>query len=251
MNLPEQERTEHLHARNASLPDDPERPSREEYEQGPDAPSATPAIEPQRVIVLNDDEQHQLVTGQERIGTAQAFALAERVTHGDRYLNATDEFARLSLRKRRLEEEVRRTTARLDAIEPLLIEQWLTDGQTGTTHAATGVKLRLDRRMFARVKVDTDGMDREVAICVRAEAKAKVAEVLLQIDELADLSRHDFNLNSLTGRFRPLMKEYDAAQRELPEHERTPLDVQTLLPDPLRDLIVLDTSPRVLMTKGR
>jgi hypothetical protein len=202
------------------------------------------AIEPQRVMVLSEEEQDVLGHVLGRLADTRCETLRGRIFYGENYVNETDELVRVTLRKRRLEEEVRRCNRRIADLEPVIVEQLLELGVSGMKHDATGASLSTSRRVWAKLDVDTDGLDKATAEQMRADQKARAGAALSEVG-LGDLVRPDFNLNTLSAVFREQIKEYDEAQRDLPEHERRPKAVQDFLPEPLHGLLRLDATPHI------
>lgn len=221
------------------------------------------AVEPSRVLILDEDEQRVVIEalsffdrqaldhegGDNREGYP-AYRLNKRIAYGEEYLNEADELARITLRKRRLEGEIRRINTRIGMLNDAVVEQWAQDGLTGMKHAGTGANMSLRRDVWAKLDVDTDGLDKQQAEQIRAARKAEVAAVMQRIDELADLVRPDFNLSTLSAVFRERIRAYDEEQRELPEHERTPRDAEQFLPDELRGLLRIDVKPQITVRAG-
>lgn len=216
------------------------------------APTPTPAIRPQRVMVLDEYEQQAMVKALRRVNGAwpapvdapDAHRLAERVAYGTQYTNPTDELVRRTLRKRRLEEEVRRENRAITDLEEQIVQEWADLGRNKDGHEATGATLHMTRRVWAKLDIETDGLDKAHAEQLRADQKARVGEVLTTIG-LGGLVRPDFNLNTLSAVFREQIKDYDAEQRELPEHERAPRAAQDFLPEALQGLLRLDDTPHI------
>lgn len=218
---------------------------------------APTAIEPSRVLVLNDDEQHLIVetvdsilgpytTGNGEIRKLAAEdngvpwhslrALRNRVAHGDEYDNPADELVRTTLRKRRLETELRRCNQTIERTTETVVEELVDRGDSGGKHAATGASYRIDRKIWAKVvKADEK---------VTPEEKHAAAVALVAAD-LGDFVREDFNTNTVSAYFREQIKEWDAAQRALPEHERTPRAAAEFLPPELVGFIELDDTPTI------
>jgi hypothetical protein len=129
-------------------------------------------------------------------------------------------------------------------LEPVIVEDWAANVRSGDKHAPTGASLSLTRKVWAKLDVDVENLDKHHADQVRADCKAQVAEALRDVG-LGDMVRPDFNLQTLSAYFREQVKQHDAEQRDLPEHERKPLDLDTLIPDDLRGLLVLDATPHI------
>jgi hypothetical protein len=211
---------------------------------------APTAIEPSRVLVLNDDEQRLLLDALDNsVGSsidpgAPLNRLHSRIAYGDEYVNAKDELARVTLRKRRLEGEIRRCNMAIERCEEQVVEEFIDEGSSGFKHDATGANLILDRKVWVKLDVDTEGLPKDEADRVRREHKARAADGLIAAG-LGDYVKPDFNSNSVSAYFRELIKTYAAEQRELPEHQRTPLPAEAFLPDQLRGLLVIDDSPSI------
>lgn len=215
------------------------------------------AIEPSRVLVLNDDEQHLLLSALAAEGELESViaggsadpavtTLSDRIAFGNEYSNAVDELTRVTLLKRRLEGEVRRCNIRIEHLDEQVCEEFAAAGTRGMKHAATGASLSMQRMVRAKLDVDTDGLSKDEAAQVKVVHKAAVAEVL-QTEEvgLGDYVKPDFLLNSISAYFREQVKAYDEAQRELPEHKRVPRAAESFLPEPLRGLLKLDDAPHI------
>lgn len=203
------------------------------------------AIEPSRVLVLDSEEQFLLGEKLDDPSDPASIALLKRIVYGDHYINAADELARKTITKRRLEGEIRRLNVAIARCEETVIEEWTTEGMTGMKHAGTGASLGLTRKVWAKLDIDTDGLDRDHAEQIRARTKGEVCDVMGTLDDLRDLVRLDANLNSVSAFFREQIKAYDAEQRDLPEHERVPRDADSFLPDELRGLLKLDATPHI------
>lgn len=208
-----------------------------------------PGVEPSRVLILTEDEQWALVAVLNVCsphGDGEATKrLLGRFRYGDEYINPADELTRKTIMKRRLEGEIRRLNVAITRCEEQLVEEWTQDGVTGLKHAGTGASLGLTRKVWAKLDIDTDGLDRDHADQIRAKAKGEVCDVMDTLDDLRDLVRLDANLNSVSAFFREQIKAYDAEQRDLPEHERVPRDADSFLPDELRGLLKLDSTPHI------
>lgn len=212
------------------------------------------AIEPSRVLEFNDDEQRLLLDAlalRRDMSPGEDLAkpyrnLYYRVATGDEYNNAVDELTRVTLRKRRLEAEVRRCNIRIEQLDPEVCEEFAAAGDRGRKHDATGCSLTMKRKVWARLDVDTAGLPKGEADQIKAAHKPLVAEAL-QTEEvgLGDYVKPDFNLNSISAHFREQVDAYDEEQQGLPEHKRVPRAVDSFLPDPLVGLLKLDDTPRI------
>lgn len=211
---------------------------------------APTAIEFNRVLILNEDEQRLLlaalgwVSHDNSVAALHLEALRSRLAYGDEYINAKDELTRTTLRKRRLEAEVRRCNQAIERCEGLVVDEFLQNGEAGSKHAATGASLVLDRKVYAKLDIDVDDLPDDEAKVARAEAKARAGEGLIAAG-LETYVRPDFNLNSVSAYFREQIKAYDAEQRELPEHQRVPRPASSFLPDELKGLLVLNDKPSI------
>lgn len=211
-----------------------------------------PAVEPSRVLVLTDDEQRIIIDALAKFAPSRAELgdrhlvdrLHQRFRHGDAYANAIDELARVTLRKRRLEGEVRRCNIAIERAEEQALEDLAELGVDGAKHKGTGASLSITRTIRARLDVDTTGMPKSEADAERAHAKAAAAVALEQAG-LGDYVKPDFNLNTVSAHFRQIVNDHVAAQLELPEHERQPRPAGEFLPVELRGHLVLDDKPTI------
>jgi len=196
------------------------------------------AIEPQRVMILDEGEQRDILNALSyRVCGAR---VRDRIAYGDEYFNETDELVRVTLRKRRLEEEVRRCNRRIADLEPVIVEQLTEIGVSAMKHDATGATLR--RRDKAWIKYVDENLD----TAGKAAVKAQAAAVMQQIGgEVADLVKPDYNGNTVSAFFREQYLALVAEQLALPEHERRPVDPDALIPEPLREYLRLDAQPHI------
>lgn len=216
------------------------------------APPLPTAVEPSRVLVLTDDEQLILlhattVFAREREDLGDAHLVRrfhDRVAYGDEYINEVDELTRTTLRKRRLEAEIRRCNLRIEKLDSDVVDEFVTNGDTGRKHAGTGASLSLVRNVWAKLDIDTAGMSKDEEQQARADAKAAAAEALEHAG-LGALVRPDFNLQTLSAVFREQIKAYDELQRDLPEHKRAPRTADSFLPEPLRGHLRIDDTPHI------
>jgi hypothetical protein len=206
------------------------------------------AIEPSRVVILDDAEQRAIIDAYANL--PDGFVppvlkrLVDRIAFGDEYVNETDELVRTTLRKRRLEAETRRCNIRIENLEEAVVEQLLERGDTGGKHAGTGASYRLDSKVWAKLDVDVDGLPKDQADEVKARVKAQAGDALIAAG-LGDFVRSDFNLNTVSAYFREQVKAWRAEQQDLPERERAPRDISEFLPDELRGLLRLDDKPTI------
>lgn len=202
-------------------------------------------------MLLNEAEQHTIIDMGLSLSSIDlnesetaVNLLLNRVADGDTYANPTDEFVRKTLAKRRLEAEIRKLNTRLADLDAQLVEEWTEAGRNKDGHAATGATLHLNRRVWAKLDVDTDGLPKVDAEQVRAGVKTQVAIALADAG-LGHIVRSDFSLQTLSAIFAERIREYDEQQRMLPEHERVPKAPADFLPDELRGLLVIDATPHV------
>jgi hypothetical protein len=210
------------------------------------------AIEPSRVLVLNEDEQRELLQALPLVDDHPSSGpgrLWERLAYSDEYANPTDELARVTLRKRRLEAEVRRCNITIARVEEQVCEELMAAGHRKVTHAATGATLALDSKVWAKLDVDTSDMSKEEADAVRADRKAAAGDMLIEVG-LGDYVRNDFNMNSISAYFRQQIKDYNAEQAELPEHQRQPRTAQSFLPAELDGYLIIDDTPHITVRGG-
>lgn len=214
------------------------------------------ALEPSRVLVLDETQQRTLIgvldASTASVGGESVVAVGDPslqlisvIAYGEEYNNEVDELARVTLRKRRLETEVRRCNQRIEQLNDAVADQLTEQGLSKVGHDATGTTLRLDTKAWVKLDVDTDGMGRDEADQVKASVKARAGEVMAADPELADFIRRDFNLNTLSAYFRERIKAAREAQQALPEHERRPVVANDFIPESLRGLLRIDEKPTI------
>lgn len=216
---------------------------------------AATAIVPDRVLILNEAEQRKLAEAMDYLANGddrEAARLRNKLVAGDEYDNEQDELARVTLRKRVLEQAVRRCNRRIEDLNTEVVDQLVDQGQKSVTHAGTGATLRIDSQIWARVVVGgvDDDTPKTVADALKAEAKAKAGDALIKAG-LGDYVRSDFNTNSISAHFREQVKAYRTEQEQLPEHERVPRDAASFIPPELAGLIELDDTPTIRVTAPR
>lgn len=203
------------------------------------------AIAPDRIIILNEQEQTliaQLLGYEANADRRDAARLHDRIAYGDEYDNPVDELARLTLRKRKLEHAVRRENQRIEQLTEQVVEELLEAGHRSVKHDATGATLALDQKIWAKVvregeKPTDDEKD--------AAARGLIAA------GLGVFVKQGFNTNTVSAYFRELVKEHNEAQQQLPEHERQPRPVESFLPAELEGLIELEDTPTIRVTAPR
>lgn len=205
------------------------------------------AIEPRRVMILTEAEQQVLLDALRRSGagdpdldpTRQLRALEGRIAYGDEYVDATDELDRVTLRKRRLEEELRRANRRIEDLNDIVVDELIARGERKVTRDATGSTLSIKRQIWAKVVASPEADDDE-----KAAAKA-TAGAALQRAGLGHFVRADFNLNTVSAHFREQVNNYLEEQLELPAEQRQPKPVEDFLPDELRGYLELTDKPKI------
>lgn len=201
---------------------------------------APTAIVPDRVIVLSEAEQHIILldahSRADNTDDSTAARLANRIAYGDEYDNPLDELVRTTLRKRRLEAELRHCNARISELDEVVVEQIAEQGATSLKHAATGATARIDTKLWAKVC--------KAGEKVSDDEKAAAAEGL-KAAGLGDFVKPGFNTNTVSAYFREQVKAHRAEQAALPEHERRPLPASAFLPPELVGLIELEDTPTI------
>lgn len=193
------------------------------------------------VVELRDDERNLIVNALlacQNDGPGQ-LPLAARLQDGDEYVNEADEYARLTLRDRRLKAERSAIAKRLRELEEPILEQMAESGQSAFKHDATGKTIARDDKLRAKyAKEGEKPTDDE---------RRLAGDVLIN----AGLDQYvvpGFNSNSVSAHFRETWKQIKAANDELPEHERKPLpDPNTLLPDAMKGVWELDVTPTLVV----
>lgn len=209
---------------------------------GPDVLPEPTAIEPERVLIVNDDQQRLLITALNAAGHnhdldyANPIALRDLVAYGHEYVNPVDQLARVTLRKRRLEEEVRRCNATIARVEAMVAAELMERGEKKVTHAATGASLSLDQKVWAKVV--------HVGEKITDEEKHAAGQAL-KAAGLGSFIKLGFNTNSVSAHFRGLYKDHLEEQQALPEHQRRPLPVEHFLPEQLKGFIELTNDPAI------
>lgn len=210
------------------------------------------AIEPERVLVLTDIEQTALAARlaalhivERQEGTtppSDEVRFLARLMHGEEYADEIDELTRVTLRKRRLEAEVKRCNRRLEDLEPQVAEKLMEHGLKGAKHEATGASLSMSRKVW--LKIIREGEK------ATPEEKARVGQALVAAG-LDEFVKEDFNSNTVSAYFREQIDQYDLEQQQLPEHERVPRTVDSFIPEPLKGLIELTDDPTISVRAAR
>lgn len=163
----------------------------------------------------------------------------ERALAGPEYANEADEYARLTLRDRRLKAERSTIAKRLRELEEPILEQMAESGQSAFKHDGTGKTISRDDKLWAKYRYMGEKPS--------DEERRLAGDVLIN----AGLDQYvvpGFNSNSVSAHFRETWKQIKAANDELPEHERKPLpDPNTLLPDTMKGVWELDVTPTLVV----
>lgn len=220
---------------------------------GEPVPWDTPtAIEPQRVLILNEDEQ-RLALAACNVVALDLFTdtgtfgppgeLAERIAEGDTYADEMDELARTTLRKRRLETEIKRCNQIIDRLTEPVLERLAEVGAKSLTHEASGTRLERTNR------IDMAYRDPDWSSDEKADARQQTAETLLAIGgDYAAFIAPAFNANTMSAYFREKYNAAVAAELEKPEHERVPVDPDEIVPPEIRGWYRLNVAPKVKVT---
>ena len=210
-------------------------------------PPEPTAIEPARVMVLTEDEQrelHELLLLDEGRYSPVITRLRDRIAFGDEYNDAPEEIARRTLRKRRLETEIKRENRRIDDLQEPVIEAI-------QAASATNRSLTLE---FARIQRD----DRVDLIYAnpnwRKDEQAAAREAAGQIMQslgppFADFVQPAYNASSVGAFFRERYRNAVEAELDKPEHERQAVDPAAMLPEELRAYLTLHVKPKVKVTQ--
>lgn len=193
------------------------------------------------LVALTGAEQNAIVEVLRATGTAEA--LGDRLQFGIEPASARDELIMLDDRKRLLAAETRRVNARMETLRERLDEEWRERGIT-SERGEDGVLLHRTRgRVFAKVVRPEGQKD------IDPQVKQAACDAL-KAAELGDYVAEDFSTASVGSYFRELSDAYDAEQRLLPEHERTPKDINDFLPDQLHGLIELTDNPTISIKRS-
>lgn len=137
-----------------------------------------------------------------------------------------DRFVELKTTKAHLERELRQIKDEIAPVEQRLLEQFAREGVSGKRHAASGRLVSITRQIWARAA----GSD-----------KQHVAEAMRTIPELSAFVELGFNTHSVSGYFREQARAY--------AENGNPVDLDNLVPSPLRGLIQL-TEDHQLSVRG-
>lgn len=178
------------------------------------------------IVELTDQEQAQLVIALEDHDArpnGEHADLMRKVTGTTEYLNPRDEYVRRTLRKRRLEAEIRAENKRLADLEQDILEDMAAEGEAAYKHAATGKTVVITQRVYAKPAEDRD--------------KAGAA---LQDAGLGDLVQRTFNTNTVSAHFNQAVKDW---RDENPGTPVPPID--TFLAPAMREAWRLEYEPKL------
>lgn len=204
------------------------------------APAPT-AIEPSRVMVLSEDEQWAIVGVFELLPHP---LICNRVAYGDEYTDATDELARTTVRKRRLEAEIKRCNMRIEQLTEPVLDALQSVGAKSLNHEASGCRIQRDSAVRLQHR-DPDWGSVEKAIAKEAAGDAFKALG----GDLGAMLKQEWNHRRVESYFRERYLTRVAAEMEKPEHERQPVDPDDILPAEIRAHYRLNVNPRVKVTQ--
>ncbi len=199
------------------------------------------AIEPSRVLVLDNDEQHTLLIALERWepGSIDADRLQSRVSSGDEYTDEIDEMARITLRKRRLAAEIVRINKRIDALTEPTVDRLTEFGAKSMRHDGTGALVMRDD-LVRLAHRDSDWSKEE-----KAAAKEAAGDVLAAQPETEDLVEQTWAHRRVEAYYRGLYQDALEAEQAKPEDERRPVEADSVIPEAMRAFYKLDVTPRI------
>jgi hypothetical protein len=209
-------------------------------------PPAT-AIEPLRVMVLNEDEQRELLSIMrefvENPFQPPSHPLYNRIAYGDEYEDEMDELARTTLRKRRLEAEIKRCNMTIERLTEPVVERLAEIGAKSLTHEGSSTRIQRDDAVRLTYADPDWGKDEQ------ALARSMSGEIMEQLgDEYAAFIVPTYNANTVAAHFRERYKARLAEELDKPEAERQPVNADDVLPEPLREWLSLSVKPRVKVT---
>ncbi len=205
--------------------------------------TCAPAIEPQRVMVLSEDEQHLMLAWAEAVDHPIPRTFALRIAEGEHYDDELDELARTTLRKRRLETEIKRCNMTIERLTEPVVARLAEVGAKSLTHEGSATRIQRDDR------IDMAYVDPDWSSGEKAYAREQTARTLLAIGgDYAGFIAPAFNANTMSAYFRERYRAAVAAEIEKPEHERRPVDPDEIVPDEIRDWYRLNVKPRVKVT---
>ncbi len=212
-----------------------------------DTPSA---IEPSRVLVLDEDEQNQILDALNYtaksallLDYAPVLRLHHRVQQGDEYTDELDEMARITLTKRRLAAEIVRINRRIEALTEPVVDRLNEIGAKSLRHDATGALIQRDDTIRLAHR-DSEWGTEEKAI-----AKDAAGEVLANTPETEAFVQSGWNHRRVESFYRDRYRHRLDEMLELPEDERRPVDPDDVIPAELRPFYRLVVAPRVKVTQ--
>jgi hypothetical protein len=202
------------------------------------------AIEPQRVLVLNENEQHAILDAYlERFDHMAGAALALRIAEGEMFEDEMDELARTTLRKRRLETEIKRCNMRIEQLTEPVVERLAEIGARSLTHEGSSTRIQRDDQVYLKYAGEDWTKDEQ------ALARVRAGETMAALGgEYAEFIQPTYNSSSVGAFFRERYKARLAAELDKPEHERRPVTPDDVIPDELREWLSLSVKPRVKVT---
>lgn len=201
------------------------------------------AIEPARVMVLSEEEQAAILDAYlEKFDHMVGARLALRVAEGDEYVDEVDELARTTLRKRRLETEIKRCNMTIERLTEPVVERLAEIGARSLTHEASGTRIQRDDQVYLKYAGEWSKDE-------QALARVRAGETMEALGgEYASFIQPTYNSSSVGAFFRERYKAALAEQLEKPEHERVPVEPDSVIPDELREWLSLSVKPRVRVT---
>ncbi len=206
--------------------------------------SARSAIEPSRVLMLDEDEQNAIIDALLGSSTVRlALPVALRVQQGDEYDDELDEMARITLTKRRLAAEIVRINRRIEALTEPVVDRLNEIGAKSLRHDATGALIQRDDTIRLAHR------DPEWGTEEKAIARDAAGEVLAATPETEAFVQAGWNHRRVESFYRDRYRHQLDAMLELPESERRPVDPDSVIPAELRPFYRLVVAPRVKVTQ--
>ena len=205
---------------------------------------APATVTPDRVMILSEDEQRGMVEILD-VGVVlhprplAIRAMRDRLAYGDEYYDEADELARLTLRKRRIEEEARRLGRRIAELHEPVVARLAEIGATSMRHEGTGALLMRDDTVRLAHR-DPDWSTEEKAV-----AKDAAGEVLESMPETQDFVTPGWNHRRVEAWMRERYKTAVNEQLERPPEQREPVDAEAFVPEGLRPFYRLVVAPRI------
>ncbi len=201
------------------------------------------AIEPSRVLVLDEDEQYNLVGLLDLPARSSPDdllrSLRNRIIVGETYTDEIDEMARITLRKRRLAAEIVRINKRIDALTEPTVDRLTEFGAKSMRHDGTGALVMRDD-LVRLAHRDSDWSKEE-----KAAAKEAAGDVLAAQPETEDLVEQTWAHRRVEAYYRGLYQDALEAEQAKPEDERRPVEADSVIPEAMRAFYKLDVQPRI------